>query len=215
MPKDNNLLSPSEKYTTPIAEYDRQPAEGAKTFELEAVSEAQENLLFQHFFSGLESFPIAKPEVARILGQSESQIAFYERRGIISRSVENEWRQDINFASFNFFDLYRLAIIQRLYLFSFCGHEAFENLMDEFLDEICLDIDQALCDRRLPKVATIRNNLFFWFFDRTGVWKRFWLLDGEPYDAMTAANTSLWTWITTFKAASREINLFGPEAQLS
>ena len=210
MSQDKHPLSPSKSRATSPTECYTQPVEGANTFELEQLSEDRENKPFYHFFPGLETFPIAASEVATILGQPQSQIAFYQKRGIVSRSVENEWRRDLNFSFFNFFDLYRLAIIQRLYLLSFCGHEDFENLMDELMDEIYLEADQALCDRRFPKVSGIRRNLIFWFSSRAVVWKKFWLLDGELFEPVTAADISLWTWIKTFEEAGRKIRGFGP-----
>ena len=170
-----------------------------------------ENDLFFYFFSGMEVFPISGSEIARITGTPASQFVIYEMRGIISRSARNEWRPDLQFASFNFYDLYRLAIIQSLHLFPFCGNELFENLIDELLDEVCLEIDQALCDRRPRTIGTIRELIFIHFSDRRQVWRQFWLLDGERFNPSIAASICLSVWVMHFESASRELEYFGSE----
>ena len=141
MPKQVTPARPSEEHTIRLMEFNEHPVKRRKNPSLERLPEQEDKDLFFSFFAGLEAFPIARSEIARIIGQPESRIKLYEKRGIILRSVKNEWRPDAQFAAFNFYDLYRLAIIQSLHLLPFCGNEIFENLIDELLDELCLEID--------------------------------------------------------------------------
>ena len=211
MPKQMSTARTSEEPATNPAAYNAQPVQRRQASMLSHAPECTESDIFFYFFSGMEVFPISRSEVARITGTPESQIVIYEMRGIISRSARNEWRPDLQFASFNFYDLYRLAIIQGLHLLPFCGNELFENLIDELLDELCLEIDQALCDRQPRTIGAIRELIFFHFSDRRQVWQQFWLLDGERFRPSVAASICLSIWVTIFERTSKELEYFASD----
>ena len=211
MPKQMTTAATSEEPAANPAACNAQPVQMRQASILSHAPERTENDQLFHYFSGIEVFPISRSEISWITGTPESQLVIYEMRGIILRSAKNEWRPDSKFAFFSYYDLYRLAIIQGLHLLPFCGNEIFENLIDELLDEICLEIDQALCDRQIRTIGAIKELIFFHFSERRHVWQQFWLLDGERFRPSVAASICLSIWVTIFERTSKELEYFASD----
>ena len=160
---------------------------------------------FTSFFAGLEVFPILDLEATKITGISQKLLMRYERVGLVSRSVVNEQRPISAIKNFNFYDIFRLEIIRRLYLKTFVGEALLEELLDDLLDTFALEIDQILSYRQRCTNHEIGGLVAVQFMERESEWRQFWLLDGERLDPLRAAQMCVGIWLATFDASAQVI----------
>jgi len=163
---------------------------------------------FVSYFEGLERFPVTEAEAARIMDVNPDAFTALLNRGVIAKSLRCRIGKLRASRFFNFYDIYKAALIKELHIASIRNDLSLNNLLDELLDEFVIQFDKSISEDSQFSINDMIGILEYHFEERRSLWQGCWLLEGERMDSSNAAHICVNLWIETFNITAIVISEF-------